>query len=142
MGSAPGWAFGYPPTAGEWDHWFSVKLDDPGLTNATLSALVAGAGAASGFPALNSSGLLERSQLMLAQGTITFATSSTTTSTSIPGLTADSLLLGIPYPTTANAAAALASTPGVIWAITTGALVATHASNSQADRTFKYVILL
>jgi hypothetical protein len=32
MGSTPGWTYGYVPTAGEWNYWWSFKQDNLGFT--------------------------------------------------------------------------------------------------------------
>jgi len=37
MGSAPGWSYGYVPTAGEWNLWWSNKQDNLGYTPLSLA---------------------------------------------------------------------------------------------------------
>ena len=73
MGNSPGWTFNYVPTAAEWNLWWSKKMDDPGLSAAMTSALVAGPNAASGVPTLNSSGYLMAADFPALTGDVTTA---------------------------------------------------------------------
>ena len=70
-------------------------------------------------------------------GTITLATSAGSTVTSDNKF--ESQMVPLLIPTTANAAAALAST--YVSARSKGSFTLTHANNVQADRTFLYVRL-
>ena len=72
-----------------------------------------------------------------ATGSVTLATSATSTAVTDARVGADTIVLLMP--TTANAAGALATT--YIGTVAKQSFTISHASNSQADRTFKYVIL-
>mgnify|MGYP007132436762 CR=1 FL=1 len=73
-----------------------------------------------------------------ATGTVTLAPSATSTVIPDTRIAADSVILL--QPTTANAAAALATTYVQNANRTNGQVTVTHVSNSQTDRTFKYLI--
>ena len=72
-----------------------------------------------------------------ATGSVTIATSATSTAVTDARVGADSIILIMP--TTANAAGALTTT--YIGTVAKQSFTISHANNSQADRTFKYVIL-
>ena len=72
-----------------------------------------------------------------AVGVCTLRASQTTTTVTAPNCGADSKVFL--SPTTANAAAALATT--YVSSVLAGSFVLTHASNAQADKTFGYVCL-
>ncbi len=69
-------------------------------------------------------------------GEVTLRANQTTTTITGRNITAD----GVPllFPTTSNAAAALATTYGSVVA---GTVTLTHANNAQTDRTFLYVVI-
>lgn len=71
-----------------------------------------------------------------AIGTVTLTASTTTTTVTDRRAGIDSVIALMP--TTANAAAALATT--YVSSRVIGSFVLTHASNAQADKTFKYAI--
>lgn len=71
-----------------------------------------------------------------AVGSFTLTTSTTSTTVPAPNCGAESFVFITPH--TANAAGALAST---YMAAGRGQFTVTHASNSQADRTFGFVCL-
>lgn len=72
-----------------------------------------------------------------AVGVCTLRASQTTTTVVAPNCGADSKVFL--SPTTANAAAALATT--YVSSVLTGSFVLTHASNVQADKTFGFICL-
>ena len=72
-----------------------------------------------------------------AVGVCTLRASQTTTTVTAQNCGADSKVFL--SPTTANAAAALATT--YVSLVSTGSFVLTHASNVQADKTFGFVCL-
>lgn len=72
-----------------------------------------------------------------AYGSVTLTTSTTTTEVTDTKVGIDSIVTLMP--TTANAAAALAST--YVSARGIGKFTLTHANNSQTDRTFGYAII-
>ena len=72
-----------------------------------------------------------------ATGSVTLTASTTTTAITDIHVGADSVILLMP--TTSNAAGALATT--YIGTVAKQSFTISHASNSQADRIFKYVVL-
>jgi hypothetical protein len=72
-----------------------------------------------------------------AVGTVTLRANQTTTTVSSDTCGDESVILL--SPTTANAAAALATT--YVSAVTQGSFTLTHANNAQTDKTFGYVAL-
>jgi hypothetical protein len=72
-----------------------------------------------------------------AGGSVTLTASAGSTTVSAPNCSQQSKVLL--FPTTANAAAALATT--YISAVARGSFTITHANNAQADKTFFYVCL-
>ena len=71
-----------------------------------------------------------------ATGSVTLATSATSTAVTDARVGADTIVLLMP--TTANAAGALATT--YIGTVAKQSFTITHANNSQSDRTFKYAV--
>lgn len=72
-------------------------------------------------------------------GTVTLTASQGSTTLADLRIGAGSVILLMP--TTANAAAALATTYQTVPNATKGEAVLNHANNAQTDRTFKYVVL-
>ncbi len=79
-------------------------------------------------------------QLLLGRvntfGTVTLTANQATTTHAVPYINSNSVMLLMP--TTANAAAALATT---YIACSSGQAVLTHTNNAQSDRTFNFVVL-
>lgn len=74
-----------------------------------------------------------------ATGSVTLRTSNTTTVVTAPNCAPTSAVLL--FPTTAHAGAELAAGGCYVSAVASGSFTVTHASNSQADRTFFYACL-
>lgn len=73
-------------------------------------------------------------------GFFTLTANATTTTVLIPSLVGGtSYLAGVPTPQSVHAAASIAST---WYVISNGQFVATHANNTQTDRTFSYAIVV
>ena len=74
-----------------------------------------------------------------AVGTVTLTASATSTTVAAPACGAGAKVFL--FPTTANAAAALATTYVQAADVTKEQFIVTHANNAQTDRTFFYVAL-
>lgn len=73
-----------------------------------------------------------------ATGTVTLTANTTTTTVTKSTINANAGVFL--FPTTANAAAALATTYATIAALG-GSFTITHANNAQTDRTFYYIVI-